>query len=155
MTPAKGWRAINWQLLVATISLIAALIFNSLSARDAASQAKRSANANELGLLQTINGSVVTTIARIQAEPQLQHPIKGHLRPSARSALVEALNEFDYLAWLYNHHHLTSQDARRYWYQPMRCVYETGRYLMGAQFVTVNFAELSGLVAAGRPCAAP
>ncbi|MCW2986533.1 MAG: hypothetical protein JWR63_4103 [Conexibacter sp.] len=150
--PREPWRRVDWQLLVAVAALVVTLVFNTLASRDAARQAKRSANATELALLESINEPVVSAIARAQARPELLSPKDRHLSRASRTVLVETLNRFDHLAWLYNHQHLTLTDAREYWYQPMRCTFEAGLYFFRTSFMHTNFAELERMVGGGEDC---
>jgi len=121
-TPARRW----WRdvaTLVALVGLIATLLFNTLGVRQQVAQAKRERAAAELGLLTQLSG-----VAR-QAEARLV-TVRDRLcigrapQRADQMALLEASQNYDYLAWLFNHGHVRMVSARTYWAPSMIETYE-------------------------------
>jgi hypothetical protein len=118
----RWWR--DAAILVAIVGLLVTGIFNTLEVRRQAGQAKRERVAVELGLLTQLSG-----LAR-EAEARLitlrDRVCKHRRRPTQanRMALIEAAEDYDYLAWLFNHDHLQMASARSYWAPSMIETYE-------------------------------
>ncbi len=122
---------INWiavSAVVATLSLIAALVFSGIQLKDAASAQHETKLATELGLLTQLQ-SVLSQSAysRVPYEPQFRELREG--RRSAvstaayRVAAEEAAN-MDYFAWLFDNHYLVAHGAEELWGPRMICEYK-------------------------------
>lgn len=110
------WRDVA--TLVAVLGLVAALTFNTLGMRQQVEQSKRDREANEIATF-----TQLTALAR-EAEsrlPEIEDDICGAQIPSqsARADLKEVAYEYDFLAWLFNHGHITLPSAREYWVPSM------------------------------------
>jgi hypothetical protein len=109
--------------LIAVGGLLVTMVFNTVGVWQYVSQTKRDRVASELGLLTQLNG-----LAR-QAEGRLtgvRDSVCAARRPKPEdgAALIEAAQYYEYLAWLFNAHHVTMAEARRYWAPSMIETYE-------------------------------
>jgi hypothetical protein len=109
--------------LLAVLGLFVTMVFNTVGVWQYVAQTKRDRVASELGLLTQLNG-----LAR-QAEGRLtgvRDAVCSARRPKPRdgAALIEAAQYYEYLAWLFNAHHVTMREARQYWAPSMIQTYE-------------------------------
>ena len=115
------WRDIP--KLVAVNGLLITLAFNTAGVWMQLGQSKQAQEDLALGLLTILNG-----IAH-QAERQMAG-VRGLLcdgrvaNAKNEAALLEAAQNYDYLAWLFNDRHINMPSARRYWSASMITTYE-------------------------------
>jgi hypothetical protein len=122
---------VNWSRLpvvIAALSLLVALAFNSAQVRNAAVSQDDARLATELGLLTQLQSVMSNSVyARVQYAPQFRQ-LRGGQRdqltsPAYRATVEEAAN-MDYLAWLFNNGYLTSDGADHLWGPRMICEYK-------------------------------
>jgi hypothetical protein len=117
----RWWR--DAAILVAILGLLVTMIFNTLEVRRQATQATRERVAAELALLTQLSGVARQAEARLTSVRIRACKGKGP-SPAGRIALIEAAQDYDYLAWLFNHGHLEMASARKYWAPSMIQTYE-------------------------------
>jgi len=122
---------VDWSrsaVIVATLSLLVALVFNSVQARSTAESQDDARLATELGLLTQLQSVMSNSVyARVQYAPQFRQLRSGsrrQLTPPAYRATVEEAANMDYLAWLFNNGYLTSDGADGLWGPRMICEYK-------------------------------
>lgn len=118
----------RWSAIVAALSLVAALVFNGIQVRDSAVAQNEARVATELGLLTQLQNVMSESVyRRVQYAPEFQQLRAGErsrLSPAAYRATVEESANMDYLAWLFNNHHLTIDGADELWGPRMICEYK-------------------------------
>ena len=118
----------RWPVIIAALSLLVALVFNSVQARNAAESQDDARLATELGLLTQLQSVMSSSVyARVQYAPQFRRLRGGgrsQLTPPAYRATVEEAANMDYLAWLFNNGYLTSDGADHLWGPRMICEYK-------------------------------
>jgi hypothetical protein len=111
---------------VAVLSLGAAVLFNALAVRDSAEQAELARQGTELDTLFQIEQSVRRS-SRIIFSPEFQEltarDLEGNNASNPRRRFVEAVNDVDYVAFLFNQRYLTIQGARDRWQNQLNCVW--------------------------------
>ena len=115
------WREVP--TLVAVVGLLVTLGFNTAGVWMQIGQSERAQQDTALSLLTQLNG-----LAH-EAERQMADVRASFCRGDPAStedelALVEAAQNYDYLAWLFNDRHITMTSARRYWSASMITTYE-------------------------------
>jgi hypothetical protein len=126
----RWWR--NIPTLIAVVGLIVTLIFNTVGVWQQVAQTKRERITAELGLITQLSGVARQAEARLVAvrtracsgrQPNQEH----------KEALLEAAQEYDYLAWLFNQRHIKMESARRYWAPSIIETFEL--------FATIQYAD--------------
>jgi hypothetical protein len=115
------WRDIG--TVIAVVGLLVTLGFNTGGVWMQLAQSEQAQDDLALGLLTNLNG-----IAH-QAERQLagvrSSLCDGRVASTKdEAALIEAAQNYDYLAWLFNDGHIDMPSARRYWSASMITTYE-------------------------------
>lgn len=121
-------RKTNWAVIVAAASLVVALAFNGLQARDSAHAQNQARLATQLGVLTQLQNVMSESVyRRVQFAKQfkeLRAGRRGSLTPAAYQATVEEAANMDYMAWLFNHGYLSVEAADQLWGPRMVCEYE-------------------------------
>jgi hypothetical protein len=128
--------------LVAVVGLLAALVFNTVGVWLQLGQAEQARENTALALLTQLNG-----LAR-QAEDRItgvrEAICAGNpATPRDDSALIEAAQNYDYLAWLFNADHIRMQSASDYWAPNMLEAYELAVQQHGLPTAQKRFPELN------------
>jgi hypothetical protein len=115
------WREVP--TLVAVVGLLITLVFNTAGVWMQIGQSEQAQQDTALSLLTQLNG-----LAH-EAERQLADVRESFCRGDPANsqdeeALVEAAQNYDYLAWLFNDRHIKLPSARRYWSSSMITTYE-------------------------------
>ncbi|MEA2365936.1 MAG: hypothetical protein QOE69_3138 [Thermoleophilaceae bacterium] len=138
------WRDISTAVGVA--GLLLALIFNTIGVWRSEREARKSRVASEVSLLTQVgNGANQAARALTESGANDKRCLKAAglaLNDSEEARLADALNYYDYLAWLFNHDQITLQSAKDYWGPDMLDVYELGKKFTGS-YVDVAYAELA------------
>src|ERR1035441_4617477 len=109
MSAHKGsrWR-VNWvafSAVIATLSLVAALVFSAIQLRDAAVSQRQTKIATELGLLTQLQTVISrSAYSRVPYEQQFRELRAGRrsvLTADAYRATAEEAANMDYFAWLF------------------------------------------------------
>jgi hypothetical protein len=148
----RSWE--GWSVAVAVVGLLVALVFNTIGVwrqleqnQQAVEQAKQTRVFTQLGLLTQL-GLTVTASERAAAnanEHRCDKDTLNSLRPPETAALWEALSNYEYLAWLFNHKHLTLSSARTFWTPYMLDAYKLGTTFVYYKHVRDDFPELTRL----------
>ena len=109
--------------LVAVVGLLAALVFNTVGVWLQVGQSEQARENTALALLTSLNG-----LAH-QAEGQITGVREAFCSgspptPRDEAALIEAAQNYDYLAWLFNADEIGVPLAREYWTPSMLETYE-------------------------------
>jgi hypothetical protein len=152
----QGARRRSWEgvsVAIAVVGLRVALVFNTVGVwrqveqdQLAVEQARQTRVFTQLGLLTQL-GLTVTASERAAASAN-EHRCDGGtltntLDPEDKAALWEALSNYEYLAWLFNHKHLTLSSARRFWAPYMLDAYNLGTTFVYYKHVQDEFPELT------------
>jgi hypothetical protein len=108
---------------VAVVGVLVALVFNTVGVWLQVGQSEQARENTALALLTNLNG-----LAR-QAEGQIAGVREAFCAgdpptPRDEAALMEAAQNYDYLAWLFNAEHIRMSSARDYWAPSMLEAYE-------------------------------
>jgi hypothetical protein len=115
------WRQVP--TLVAVVGLLITLVFNTAGVWMQLGQSKQAQQDTALGLLTQLKG--LAHEAERQMANVREALCKGDpANPKDKVALVEAAQNYDYLAWLFNDRHIEMPSARRYWSASMITTYE-------------------------------
>jgi hypothetical protein len=132
MSAHKGsrWR-VNWvafSAVIATLSLVAALVFSAIQLRDAAVSQRQTKIATELGLLTQLQTVISrSAYSRVPYEQQFRELRAGRrsvLTADAYRATAEEAANMDYFAWLFNNRYVTARGAEELWGPRMICEYK-------------------------------
>lgn len=115
-------------VILALLSLIAALIFNGIQVRGGADAQRQAKTATELGLLAGIQTAMTQSIyAKVPYSDELRELEAGErtrLSIRAYQAVAEEAYGMNYFAWLFNHDYLDAPDADELLGPVMVCEYE-------------------------------
>jgi hypothetical protein len=118
----------RWSVLVALLSLIAALIFNGIQVRGSAEAQRQAKVATELGLLAGIQTAMTESIyAKVPYSDELGELEAGkrtRISTAAYRAVAEEAYGMNYFAWLFNHDYLDAPEADELLGPVMVCEYE-------------------------------
>jgi hypothetical protein len=141
---APWWRDVS--TTVAVVGVLLTLIFNTVGVWRAEREARKSRIANEVSLLTQVGeGANRAEQALVESGANDKRCLKAAglaLNDSEEARLADALNYYDYLAWLFNQGQITLESAKQYWGPDMLDVYDLGRKFTGRQ-VDVIYAELA------------
>ena len=128
------------------MGLLVALIFNTVGVWRSEREARKARVAAEVSLLTQVGeGANRAARALVESGANDKRCRKGSrlaLNDSEEASLFDALNYYDYLAWLFNHRQITLDTAKQYWGPDMLDVYALGRRFTGST-VDVLYAELT------------
>jgi len=126
--------------------LLVALIFNTIGVWRAEREARKSRIAAEVSLLTQVgegaNRAAQALVASGANDKRCLKAAGLALNDSEEARLSDALNYYDYLAWLFNHDQITLESAKQYWGPDMLDVYDLGRKFTGPH-VDALYAELA------------
>lgn len=138
------WRDVSTTVGIA--GLLLALIFNTIGVWRAEREARKSRIAAEVSLLTQVGeGANRAAQSLVESGANDKRCLKAAglaLNDSEEARLSDALNYYDYLAWLFNHDQITLESAKRYWGPDMLDVYDLGRKFTGPH-VDVLYTELA------------
>jgi hypothetical protein len=138
------WRDVS--TFVAIAGLLVALIFNTVGVWRSEREARKSRVAAEVSLLTQVGeGANRAAQALVESGANDKRCLKAAglaLNDSEEARLADALNYYDYLAWLFNHDQITLDSAKQYWGPDMLDVYGLGRKFTGPH-IDVLYAELA------------
>lgn len=138
------WRDVS--TFVAVLGLLVALIFNTIGVWRSEREARKARVAAEVSLLTQVGtGANEAARALVESGANDKRCLKAPglaLNDSEEARLFDALNYYDYLAWLFNHEQITLETAKQYWGPDMLDVYGLGRKFTGSH-VDVLYAELA------------
>lgn len=123
-------RQFPWQALsvtVAVLSLGAAVLFNAFAVRAGARQQQLSRQSSELGTLFQVEQAVRRSSSVIYSKELSDAPaeeLERNTLSRVRRKLIVAMNDFDYVGFLFNHGYLTIQGARGRWQNDLTCAWE-------------------------------
>jgi hypothetical protein len=121
----KAVRGLRWELLIATASLIAALVFNSIQVRNGTEAQVQAKIAAQLGLLTQLQGvmnqSVYSRVPYQKQFEELRAGKRGTVTPAAYRAVVQEASNMEYFAWLFNKGYITTAGADTLWGTRMVC----------------------------------
>jgi hypothetical protein len=123
-TAAKEhWAALS--VVVAVLSLAAALVFNGLQVRENAKSQTQAKVANEVGLLTQLQNTMReslygTTPYRAEFDRLRQEGVAA-LSPAAYQVMAEESSNMEYFAWLFDNGYLTASGASELWGPRMIC----------------------------------
>jgi hypothetical protein len=141
--PPTGRR---WWRDVAVTGLLVTLIFNTVGVWLQVEQSQETKEATQLGLLTQLNVTAKSSEAQINATDIPDRRCKrdqiGQLKDAQEAALVEALDFYDYLAWLFSREHVTLQGADEYLAPRMIDAFAVGRAFMPPKQLGRDFAYL-------------
>jgi hypothetical protein len=129
--------------ITAIASLVAALVFNGLQVADTASQQRATRQATEVQLLTQLNS--VVNDGNLQIANLLQRTDKPSTRLNYREQALfdHALNNFDYVAWLFKNKFLTLRAAKNYWTRALACAYHSALLLEPRAQLDSSFPSLA------------
>lgn len=131
---------------VAIGGLLVALVFNTVGVWRSEREARKSRVAAEVSLLTQVgSGANQAARALVESGANDKRCLKAaglSLNDSEEARLGDALNYYDYLAWLFNHDQITLESAKDYWGPDMLDVYDLGRKFTGPH-VAVAYGELA------------
>ena len=123
----KSPTPVNWSfvsLLLAAMTMAAASIFGAIQARFAANAVILQRQATEMQTLTYLHDAInrsTADVARYESELLKFHQgTSSTLSVDARVALSRAMNDAEYLAWLFNHGHLALPGAGQLWAGPIK-----------------------------------
>jgi hypothetical protein len=137
--------------LVAIVGLLVTMVFNTMSARQSADQAKHSAEQARLGridsqavMLTSLSSYLQRTnvaLERLDADALRCNAV---IEPSSkqRAAILTQLAAYDYLAWLFNQETWTMNAAKRYWGPSILRAHEIATGVFEVSDVQREFREL-------------
>lgn len=138
------WRDVS--TFVAIAGLLVALTFNTVGVWRSEREARKSRVAAEVSLLTQVGeGANRAAQALVESGANDKRCLKAAglaLNDSEEARLGDALNYYDYLAWLFNHDQITLESAKQYWGPDMLDVYALGRKFTGPH-IDVLYAELA------------
>jgi hypothetical protein len=143
------WRQAATRLTV--LGLLVTLFFNTLAVTQGARDAKRSRETEQIGLLTQLNSDATDAEAAINATPAPHKPCNGRsdqstLNTKDDAALRDAVHDYEYLAWLFNHKRVTVGDARVFFGGRMIDGWRLARRYLGHAELTRVYPELSRFV---------
>ena len=136
-------RAIPWERiasLTAIASLIAALAFNGLQARQAERATSESRRATELQVFTELHQLVNDSTSSISISEGAWNTRR--LSSVEDRRLSEAANNVEYLAWLFESRYVQLPRAEEVWAPAIRCVYDTVTYFYPQDLVAAAFPNL-------------
>jgi hypothetical protein len=138
------WRDVS--TFVAVAGLLVALIFNTVGVWRSERETRKSRVAAEVSLLTQVGeGANRAAQALVESGANDKRCLKAAglaLNDAEEARLADALNYYDYLAWLFNHGQITLESAKQYWGPDMLDVYDLGRKFMGPHLDAL-YAELA------------
>jgi hypothetical protein len=141
-------RMLKWEsltALTALASVVVALVFSAL-------QMQQMRRATELQLFTQLHQLVNASQSQVDfANPELARVFEGKdetLSPGLTKAVVEAVNNMDYLAWLFNQGFIGLPEARQLWLGPVQCFRWLAEEIYGPEYVETS---LTNLVAYAKP----
>ena len=136
----------HWWRDVALVGLLVTLVFNTVGVWLQQEQARQTKDATQLGLLTTLNVTAKQAEADINATeaPDLRcEPNQvSQLKDKEEAALTEALEFYDYLAWLFARKHVSLKDADRYLAPRMIDAYALGETFLPPRRLASDFHYL-------------
>ncbi len=115
-------------LIVALLSLVVALVFNGVQARNSANAQRQAKQATELGLLAGIQTAMTESIyAKVPYSDELRElesEKRTQLSAPAYQAVAEEAYGMNYFAWLFNHDYLDAPEADELLGPIIVCEYE-------------------------------
>jgi hypothetical protein len=135
--PERNWIAIGAIAtaigsLVAAVSLVVALAFNGIQLRAARDAVRQSRDATELQVFTQLNALVNDSVERFS--PSAKEWSSKQLTDSDAQTLSLAVNNGEYLAWLFNDGYIHLAGARALWGPVMRCLYNDVAHFGYAQY---------------------
>jgi hypothetical protein len=138
---------VSWQLiasLTAIASLVVALIFNGLQFRQTRHATEESREATELQVFtelhQLVNNSVASVVISRGSWSS------GELSDGADRSLQRAMNNMEYLAWLFNGGHVKLAGAEELWAPAVRCLYDIASIFWPRKEITATLPALNVFV---------
>ncbi|HEX4735331.1 MAG TPA: hypothetical protein VH247_13020 [Thermoleophilaceae bacterium] len=122
---------------------MAALIFNGIQVADTATQQHATREATEVQLLTQLNGVVNDGTLQIANLLDRTNAHSARLSFREQAMFDHALNDFDYVAWLFEHRFLTLPAAKAYWRHTLACAYHSAVLLEPRPEVNRNFPSLA------------
>lgn len=119
--PKPWWR--NFSVAMALVGLLVTLTFNTIGTWQGAKSAEEGKVATSLGLLSSLNASTIDAVGEINSTPAFEHACDevpfGKLEDSELAAIGQALDHYDYLAFLLAGDYVTLAEAENYWRREM------------------------------------
>lgn len=131
---------------VAVIGLVVTLVFNTLGVWLSLNQSRESKEVSQLGLVTELNAIAQGADEKINATdlPDLRCDgnMLGQMKDSEEAAVTIALQNYDYLAWLFLRDHVTLSDADDYMTPSMIDAYQLGGAFIPPQRLARSFPNL-------------
>lgn len=134
-------RLLRWELVSALIALLALGVPLAFSAREA-QQAREAA---ELSLLTDLHQLVNQSQAKVDFI-ELRQMVEEHsydrLPAEDETRLMEALNNMEYLSWMFNKRFINLPGANELWRDPIRCYRDAAFAIWDEAWVRSGLPEL-------------
>jgi hypothetical protein len=144
-------RLLRWELVSALIALLALGVPLAFSAREA-QQAREAAELSLLtGLHELVNesqGNVDWNELRSMVEGDSYENLSGE----DRARLTKALNNMEYLSWMFNKRFINLPAANDLWLDPMRCFRDAALAVWGEANARAGLPELIRYTERAKPC---
>jgi hypothetical protein len=166
--PSSRRRWADLATLIALAGLIVTMVFNTIGVRRSVEQAEREAeqariarhNA-QVGMLTSLSSFLQRTevaLAQTRAADKRCRP-QIQLSTRDRATILTQLQNYDYLAWLFNQPTWTMEQAKRYWGPNMLRAFDIANSVYSYPYVKREFEELEEFHKTGieylpppRPC---
>lgn len=143
-------RAVPWQgiaSITAVASLVVALAFNGFQARQAYSQAQQaeratdeSRKATELQVFTQLHQLVNDSGSSVAISPRSL--VTGQLSARENRGLSRAMNNMEYLAWLFESDYVQLPRAEQVWGPAMRCDYDLAAQFWSRKMIAAALPNL-------------
>jgi hypothetical protein len=136
----------RWWRDVAVVGLLVTLVFSTIGVWFQVRQARETNEATQLGLLTTLNVTAKQAESGINATQAPDLRCKrdqiGQLTDEEEAAVNQALEFYDYLAWLFGRQHVTLKGAEEYLAPRMIDAYELGSAFFPPRALARDFPYL-------------
>ena len=130
------------------IGLAVTLVFNTIGVWQGVQHEEQARDTEQIALLTQLNSNATDTEREINATgaPQRECEPHRHLTRQGDTALLAALDYYEYLAWLFNGDRLTITNSRAFFGQRMIDGWRLARRYLGGDVVSHNYVELTRFV---------
>jgi hypothetical protein len=143
-TTATERRAVPWERiasLTAIASLVAALAFNGLQARQAERATNEGRKATELQVFTQLHQLVNDSSSSLSVSERSMS--SRQLSAAEDRRLSNAANNAEYLAWLFEGGYVHLPGAEQLWAPAIRCLYDTVSYFYSPAEIAAAFPTLT------------
>jgi hypothetical protein len=140
--PGVSWQGIA--SLTAIASLVVALIFNGLQVQQTRHASDEDREATELQVFTQLHQLVNDSLASVVISGDSWNT--GVLSEDESRSLSRAMNDMEYLAWLFNRGYVKLSGAEALWAPAVRCVYDTASSFWTPKEITTTLPALNVFV---------